>query len=113
MKEIKLILKKIYRIIVIKFFKILYGKVEFKNNYRGNIKKIYLKNNYFKKDKKDRYCISILTNGRICTDSIEQVAYILDNKILNNLSYTQINGKLTSSKKILLLKRGHLIFKEN
>ena len=29
----------------------------------------------------------------------EQVAYILDNKILSNLSYTQINGKLASSKR--------------
>lgn len=106
MRKIKTILKKIYRIIVIKFFKILYGKVEFKNNYKGNIQKIYLKNNYLKKGKKNRYCISILTNGRICTDSNEQVAYIFDNKILNNLSYTQINGKLTSSKKNFVIKKG-------
>ena len=52
MKEIKLILKKIYRIIVIKFFEILYGKIKFKNNFRGNIQRIYLKNNNFKKGKK-------------------------------------------------------------
>lgn len=106
MKETKLILKKIYRIIVIKFFKILYGKIEFKNNFRGNIQRIYLKNNNFKKGKKKRYCISILTNGRICTDSVEQVAYILDNKILSNLSYTQINGKLASSKRNFVIKKG-------
>jgi len=106
MRKIKTILKKIYRIVIIRFFKILYGNVEFNNNNRGNIQKIYLKNNYFKKDKKNRYCISILTNGRICTDSIEQVAYILDNKILNNISYTQIKGKLTSSKKNFVIKKG-------
>ena len=52
MKEIKLILKKIYRIIVIKFFKILYGKIEFKRDYKGNIQKIYLKNNNLKNHKK-------------------------------------------------------------
>ena len=106
MKETKLILKKIYRIIVIKFFEILYGKIKFKNNFRGNIQRIYLKNNNFKKGKKKRYCVSILKNGRICTDSVEQVAYILDNKILSNLSYTQINGKLASSKRNFVIKKG-------
>ena len=106
MKVTKLILKKIYRIIVIKFFEILYGKIEFKNNFRGNIQRIYLKNNNFKKGKKKRYCVSILKNGRICTDSVEQVAYILDNKILSNLSYTQINGKLASSKRNFVIKKG-------
>ena len=45
-------------------------------------------------------------NGRICTDAVEQVAYILDNKILNKLSYTQINGKLTSSKRNFVIKKG-------
>ena len=105
MKEIKLILKKIYRIIVIKFFEILYGKIEFKNNFRGNIQKIYLKNNNFKKVKKKILCINF-KNGRICTDSVEQVAYILDNKILSNLSYTQINGKLASSKRNFVIKKG-------
>ena len=59
MKETKLILKKIYEIIVIKFFEILYGKIEFKNNFRGNIQRIYLNNNNFKKGKKKRYCVSI------------------------------------------------------
>jgi len=106
MKEIKLILKKIYRIIVFSYFKILYGKIEFKNDFRGNIKKIYSKNENFKKDTKKEYCISILENGRICTDSVEQVAYILNNKILDNISYTQINGRLRSSKKNFVIKKG-------
>ena len=106
MREIKLILKKIYRIIVIKFFKILYGKIEFKRDYKGNIQKIYLKNNNLKNHKKKTYCISILTNGRICTDSVEQVAYISKNKILNEISYTQINGKLTSSKRSFVIQKG-------
>ena len=39
MKVIKSVLKKIYRVIVIGYFKILYGKIEFKNNYRGQIQK--------------------------------------------------------------------------
>ena len=106
MKEIKLILKKAYRIIVIRYFRILYGKIEFKNNYKGNVQKIYLKKNNLQITSKKKYFVSILTNGRICTDSVEQVAYILDNKILNDLSYTQINGKLTSPKRNFVIKKG-------
>ena len=88
MREIRFILKKIYRIIVENYFKILYGKIEFKKNFRGDIQRIYLKNANFRKNVKRKYCISILKNGRICTDSVEQVAYIFNNKILNDLSYT-------------------------
>lgn len=106
MKEIKSILKKAYRIIVIRYFRILYGKIEFKNNYKGNIQKIYLKKNNLQITSKKKYFVSILTNGRICTDSVEQVAYILDNKILNDLTYTQINGKLTSPKRNFVIKKG-------
>ena len=51
MKVIKSVLKKIYRVIVIGYFKILYGKIEFKNNYRSNSKK-YLKKDSLKKCKK-------------------------------------------------------------
>ena len=106
MKEIRIFLKKIYQIIVIRFFRILYGKIKFKRNYMGNVQKIYLKNNTLKKNKKERYCVSILTNGRICTDSVEQVAYISDSKILNDQSYTQINGKLNSSKRNFVIQKG-------
>ncbi len=106
MREIRFILKKIYRIIVENYFKILYGKIEFKKNFRGDIQRIYLKNANFRKNVKRKYCISILKNGRICTDSVEQVAYIFNNKILNDLSYTQINGKLTSSKRNFVIEKG-------
>jgi len=102
MKNIKFMLKKIYRIIVINYFKILYGKVEYKKNFRGDVQRIYIKNSNIKK----KYCLSILKNGRICTDSVEQVAYILDDKILDDLSYTQINGKLSSSKRNFVIKKG-------
>ena len=53
MKETKLILKKIYRIIVIKFFEILYGKIEFKKVTLGAIfKKFTLRTIILKKVKK-------------------------------------------------------------
>ena len=60
MEKIKSMLKKVYRIIVISFFKVLYGKVEYKKNYGGNIQKIYVKNSKINKNAKKKYCITIL-----------------------------------------------------
>ena len=49
---VRSVLKKIYRVIVIRYFKILYGKIEFKNNYKGQIQRIHLKKDSFKKNTK-------------------------------------------------------------
>ena len=106
MKIIKLYFKYLYRIIVNNLFFIIYGKIHYKKNYKNNLKINTLKNSLIKKKNKFNYKIFNIENGRVCTDGVEQVAYIANNNIIDEISYTQINGRLVSAKRNFVLEKG-------
>lgn len=109
MNNIKNFAKKTYKFTVSFIFKIIYGKV---NLNKPNYLKVE-NSNIPKSNKKEKYKIYTIKNGRICTDGVEQVAYISKNNIIKNISYTQIHGKLVSAKKNFVIKRGTPYFKRN
>ena len=47
-----------------------------------------------------------IKNGRVCTDGVEQVAYISEKNIIKEISYTQIKGKLVSARSNFVVKKG-------
>ena len=103
-KSIKKILKYIYKVFVNTLFKSLYGKVTINNSSEIKVKSLSKPNIKNKENKK--YKIFIIRNGRICTDGVEQVAYISGNNLVKDISFTQIKGKLVSAKKNFVIYRG-------
>ena len=85
MKIIKLSFKYLYRIIVNNVFFIIYGKVYYKKNYKNNLKINTFKNSLIKKKNKFNYKIFNIENGRVCTVGVEQVAYIANNNIIDEI----------------------------
>ncbi len=106
MKVFKNLLKKLYRLVVKYIFYFLYGKINISSSDLTNVKKKYLKNKNIKKKDLYQYSIYTIKNGRVCTDSVEQVAYISQNYLLKDITYTQIKGKLSSPKNNFALSKG-------
>lgn len=106
MKTIKLLFKSFYRKIIKTLFIILYGRVFVNDNRSNSYKILTLKNSNIKKFNKKNYKICSIEDGRICTDGVEQVAYISENKIIEKFSYTQVNGSLAPSGKNFVIKKG-------
>lgn len=94
-------LKKIYRYIIISFFHILYGKI--KLDKKQILKK---KINSFLFNKNIKYFFYEKNNVRIYTDSHENVSVIQNKKLIKELSYQQIYGKLVNSRYNEVLKSG-------
>jgi hypothetical protein len=96
MKKISLFLKHLYKILVQYFFKTLYGRITYESFNTNNkdlvINKITNKNNL--KFNNTCYHVYKITNGRIYTDFVSNVSIINNNKILNDVSYQQINSQL-------------------
>ena len=110
MKKFKNLFKLIYKTLVNNIFFILYGKIYLAKNNNVKIKEI--NNSKIKKINQKNYKIYIIKNGRVCTDGVEQVAYITGNSLIKNISYTQIKGTLVSANKNFVLKRGTPYFKK-
>ena len=100
----KQLFKKIFRFL----FKIIYGKVVYNNN---NLKSKKIKvselssekiKNFFEK----KYKIYKKTDGRIYTDTVESVAIINGNNIIDDISYQQIAGDLVPASKNIALENG-------
>ncbi len=106
MKEIKSVVKKLYRYLVKIFFFILYGKVNIINKTNSKIKIKIINNFKIKKFNSSNYKIYSIKNGRVCTDGVEQVAYISEKNIIKEISYTQIKGKLVSAKNNFVINKG-------
>jgi capsular polysaccharide biosynthesis protein len=108
MKKIKKLLQKIFKKFFQFLFKLIYGKIIFdKNNLDSSeidINEIQNNNiiNYFKK----KYKVYKIIKGRIYTDNVENVAIIDKNKIIDNISYQQVSGNLTSTDKNTCLNKG-------
>jgi hypothetical protein len=99
MKKISIILKYLYKSLVRYFFKLLYGKVIYEEAISTDecITVNKINNDNVLKLNNKKYQVYKLTNGRVYTDFVENVALINKNKILNSVSYQQINGQLKSS----------------
>ena len=110
LRDLKKFIRYFYRFIISFLFVSLYGKIQL--NGKINIEIKTLNNLKFKNKKNQSYKIYIIKNGRVCTDSVEQVAYLSNDTIIKNISYTQIDGKLVSSKNNFVIKRGTPYFKK-
>ena len=107
-------LKYLYKYSVQYFFKLIYGKVIYKNSLKisikDSIKKIH--SNSIRKLNGDYYYVYNISNGRIFTDYVENVAIINKNNILSNSSYQQVAGRLKNAKFNSVLYKGTPRFKK-
>ena len=100
----KNLFKKIFQLI----FKLIYGNIIYEqdNLFSKKIEINEIKNekiiNYFGKI----YKIYKITDGKVYTDNVENVAIINQNKILDNISYQQIKGDLVSAKNNVCIAKG-------
>ena len=114
MKKISVILKYLYKSLVRVFFKLLYGKVIYNDHSSSDkdliIDKVISKN--ILKLNNNNYHIYKIINGRIYTDYVENVAIIQKNKVLDKVSYQQVDGELKSSKFNSSIYKGTPYFKK-
>jgi len=111
--KIKKILQKIYKTLVQKIFIQIYGQIKIFTDYQSlKVKKIKLNENQLDKYDNKNYFSYEITNGRIYTDIVENVAIIKNNTIVDSISYQQINGDLKTSNFNIVLKSGTPRFKK-
>ena len=102
-KKLQFIFKTFFQ----KLFKIFYGSIKKFDTFESkSFKKINLTN--IKSDifPEKKYNLYEILNGRIYTDTVENVAIIKNNKIIPDMSYQQINGNLQPSELNKVLKIG-------
>ena len=94
--NIKKLLQKKFKIIFQFIFKILYGKIKISNDLNSTNFEKFKINEILISNKKFNLENSIykITNCRVFTDLVENVAIIKDNYILPKISFQQINGEL-------------------
>ena len=98
------LLKKNYKKLTQIFFKFLYGEISIDNSNNSKlISKIKVTNKFFKKN---NYFIYSITNGSVFTDNTENVAAIINNKLLGESSFQHGNSKIISAKNNSVLKKG-------
>ena len=100
MNNFKKKLQFIFKFFVSKIFIIFYGKVKISKVLPNgiDIKKVLIGKNIYK--------IFNINNGIVYTDYVQNVAIIKDNKIIDDISYQQINGELKSAAFNIVLKKG-------
>ena len=91
-------LNKIYKLIVSKIFMIFYGRISLSKIRSNNINIT----NIFKVDnhnvKKFNYKFYKIKGGRFFTNYVENIAIILKNILIKEVSFQQINSKLQQHK---------------
>lgn len=114
MEKMRLFLKYLYKFLVQHSFKLFYGKIscEKTNSFNENIIIDVVKNESILKPDNSKYNIYKITNGRVYTDFVENVAIINQNKILNNVSYQQIYGQLKDTEFNSTINKGTPNFKK-
>lgn len=108
MNKIKKKLSFLYKSLIKLLFIIIYGKITFCKN-PENEKKISIeevKDENLKGPDNIRYLIYRIKNGRIFNDFVENVAIISENKIVNKVSYQQVNGELKDANHNSVLYKG-------
>ena len=90
-----------------KFFILIYGKVKKLDKFDSiDFKKTILKNIKSDTFPEKKYHIYEISDGRIYTDTVENVAIIKNDTIIPNISYQQINSELKPSECNKVLKIG-------
>ncbi len=103
-KKIQFYFKKIFQLV----FMLIYGKVKYRKEITtsNNILKRKIKNIVSDIEGSKSYYSYKISNGRIYTDYIENVAIIDGNNLVNEASYQQILGKLKDAKENIVLTKG-------
>ena len=105
--KIKKISQKIFKTFFQKLFILLYGKIKENSDLdKIGVKKITLNNVKSDLKPEKKYSIYELSNGRIYTDTIQNVAIIKNNILVPNISFQQVNGELKSISFNSVLKQG-------
>jgi len=105
---IRKILQKNFKSFFQTLFKILYGKIIIAKDPKNiplkkiNVNEIFINNKKYNLDNN----IYNISNGRIFTDTQENVAIIKDNFIIPEISYQQVNGELKSTNYNSVLYKG-------
>ena len=106
-------IKNLYKFLVQIFFKRIYGKIIYASHHKNTnnlvIKKVCSQTI---KKKENFYQVYLIKKGRICTDYVENVSIIDNNKIVDNASYQQIKGELKNARFNSAIKRGTPYFKK-
>ena len=97
----KTFFKKIYKSLIYFISKIFYGEIDLNRKF---IKRKKIKSNLFGKN--SNYYFYELENIRVYTDGHENVSLIRDKKLLDHVSYQQINGRIVDNKFNQVLKTG-------
>ena len=108
MNKIKKKLSFLYKSLIKLLFIIIYGKITFCKNPEKE-KKISIeevKDENLKGPDNIKYLIYKIKNGRIFNDFVENVAIISENKIVNKVSYQQVNGELKDANHNSVLYKG-------
>ena len=108
MIKIKKLFQKSFKILFQALFKLIYGKIIYTQNnlISPNISIHEIINKNIKKFNLENYKIYKITNGRIYTDNVENVAIIDKKNIIDNVSYQQVNGNLLSASNNICLQKG-------
>lgn len=108
MIKLKKLFQKSFKILFQALFKLIYGKINYTQNnlISPNILIHEIINKKIKKFNLENYKIYKITNGRIYTDNVENVAIIDKKNIIDNVSYQQVNGNLLSASNNICLQKG-------
>ena len=105
--KIRKIFQKIFKIFFQRLFALFYGNIkEFSDFSSVDIKRTSLDNIISDIIPEKKYYIYEIANGRIYTDTVENVAILKNNTIVPNISFQQIYGDLKSSNFNKVLKAG-------
>ena len=113
MLNIKNIAKKTFKYFFRLLFHLIYGKIFYVNNNlkSENIKITNLENTEIINFFNENYNIYKIIDGRVYTDTVQSVALIDENRIIDNISYQQVCGELVPANKNIALKNGTPRFK--
>jgi len=108
MKILKKFSQRVFKSLFQFFFKLIYGKIIYVSNNLSskNISIESVKNKNIIKFNNEAYQVYKIEKGRIYTDTVENVAIIDENKIIDNISYQQVHGNLVKANKNICLKKG-------
>tara|TARA_Y100000780_G_scaffold86454_1_gene78348 strand:- start:1 stop:1092 length:1092 start_codon:yes stop_codon:yes gene_type:complete len=106
--KIKKFLQNVFKKFFQFLFKIVYGKVIYSNHNleNKNIVINQLNNSTLRKFNNEAYSVYSISEGRVYNDTVENVAIINQNQIIDKISYQQQSGKLSETKTSIILEKG-------
>ena len=115
MKKIKKKLSFLYKNLIKLLFISIYGKIIFCENPKEekDISIEEVKDDNLKDPDNLKYSIYKIKNGRIFNDFVENVAIISGNKLINKVSYQQVNGEFKDASHNSVLYKGTPYLKKN